>query len=191
LAIVSYHISKDEPVEALVKLVAVKEGDPFSGEAQPELPEIERLWKAPFESRFISEGDVLWEATRYFDWIAKIGRSGFHAVLNETTGRLVVRGSEEQLNLVKGSVFSGDRPMKAVLEFDLYQIPSANTLKEIWNFDRLPNEAEKISSLSFEGIPDRMFDTDPPKKRNVVLWRMLSLSFGRCHRQLLEFWSQS
>ena len=151
LAVVSYHISKDEPVATLIGLVADGTVDPFSKETPPKLQEMKRLEAAPFESRFLSDGDVFCDATPYFDWIVEVAEGEVQAVLNESTGRLVVKGSEEQHKLVRWIAYDWDGPGLFEFDFILYQTPLAETLKEGWSLKTLPVEARKIGSVVREG----------------------------------------
>lgn len=150
---VSYYISEDHVKVRFARLMEVDCKELDSTEELAVMPEMEPLESAPFESRFFEEGHKLLEVSPLFHPLIEKGAPGFQAVLNESTGRLVVRGTAGQQFLVKNMTIRKDYPIQIQSEFDLYLIPPATDLASAWNLEFLPKGWEKLKSISGIGRP--------------------------------------
>ena len=152
---VSYYISKDHAKVRFARLMAVDSKDLDSTEELAEMPEMKPLKSAPFESRFFEEGNKLLEVSPLFHPLIEKGTPEFQAILNESTGRLVVKGSAGNQFLVKNMVIRGNFPIQIQSDFDLYLLPPAVDLASAANLEFLPKGWAKLKSLSGIGKPGR------------------------------------
>ena len=145
LEIVSYYISKEHPEARFSWLV---EGEYKEFDPKAKALEMPRLAKAPFTSRFFKEGDQLFDVSSFFDSTLVSWTSGFQAVLNKTTGRLVINGGAGQHHLMEYLFVNGVVPIKVHSTFDLYVFPPAKGLIEAWSSETLPKGWKRLKTLS-------------------------------------------
>jgi len=136
LVIASYYLSKEHPEARFSWLV---KGDLEEFDPKIQSLKLPRLENRPFKSRFFNEGDQLYEVSSFFDQTIVKWAEGFQAILNQTTGRVVIRGSEGQHYLMEYLFVNGVAPIKLHYHFDFYVFPPAKSLMDAWNSTTLPS----------------------------------------------------
>ena len=178
LEVVSYYVSKEHAQVRFARLISTNPQDVYSNEPLERMPEMKVLEKAPFKSRFFNDGDEIYDASPLFDPLIPKKTSGFSAVLNESTGRLVVRGEAGHQFLVKAVVVRGDVPIVIEGQVDLYLLPQAKDLSSAMDLKYLPKGWKKLRSLTVVGRSGNQVEGKAPSGDLKVILESFADSRG-------------
>jgi hypothetical protein len=163
LEIVAYHVGKGMSPQELSFRYYFDErrDDPFGPEGLNDFrkedeegkrrlfndDEIAPLKKAPFESRFFGEGDQIYDVSKHVNFGKGVMTSESQVILNETSGKIVVKAPEMTLMLLPDLFKRVDHPVVATLNLAIYEVPVADLEGEKKRLTRIPRGRDALSEI--------------------------------------------
>jgi hypothetical protein len=163
LEIVSYHVGKGmSPQELSMRFYFEgSDDDPFDTGGSFDSREVdeEGKWRLifdeeivpldglPFKSRFFGEGNQIFDVSKHVNFGVGVLTPESQVILNETTGKIVVKAPEMTLMLLTDFFRQVDRPVVAILDLAIYEIPVADLEGEKKKLTRIPHGRNALSEI--------------------------------------------